>query len=84
MKKYSNKECHYCNVILPSNTMIKKTISVHTGYSIPTINLYSKSVRTRRNYYRNKTIWLCEDCKKEGKDNTTFLGVMKRILQSIL
>lgn len=66
MKKYYNKECHYCSSVQPSNLMEKKTIKVHTGYSIPSL-VFTGRVRTRRDYYRKKTVWVCKDCVNEGK-----------------
>lgn len=46
--------------------MEKKTIKVHTGYSIPSL-VFTGRVRTRRDYYRKKTVWVCKDCVNEGK-----------------
>lgn len=62
-------ECYKCHHIVPKTEASQETAEVYTGKSGPSFsfNLTGKSAKPRfnsgRNYYRKKTVWVCNDCK---------------------
>ena len=78
---YATAECFYCHKRLPKPDMYSDEVSVKSGKSgfSAGISPFSKSkgknlrVNTGRNYYRQKTIWYCENCKVKHASGSTLM-----------
>ena len=68
MGTYSNHSCHICSIKRPANLMIRTKISQKSGSSGFGVSFNphrKKSIRVSapRNYYRTRTVWVCNDEK---------------------
>lgn len=72
--KIAKSTCVSCHKILPRTEMQQVAQRVHSGSSIgASMNLFANNKGKRntrvsgRDYYRNKTVWMCNSCAKENK-----------------
>ena len=67
MGRPATKECQRCHYRHPVTEMHKTSTKVNSGrsglgYSFNPQRSKSVRINSGRNYYRNKTIWICDDC----------------------
>ena len=78
----STKECTVCHYRHPVTEMHKTNKQVNSGQSGTGFSFNpqrSKSVRVNsgRKYYRNKTIWICNDCWPSYKSRENSWSLIK-------
>lgn len=86
--KPATKECFRCHHRYPVTHMSQQTVKVNTGNSGMSLSVgLSKNknprVHSGRQYYRNKTVWICNDCVKvQSSESSTaaFAGLVSIIL----
>jgi len=71
-RRVSTKECYKCHHRVPATEMTAKTIKVNSGNSGISMSVgVGKNKNPRfhsgRQYYRNKTVWICSECTESSR-----------------
>ena len=83
MGRPATKECAKCHHRYPVTEMRKTNTQVKSGHSVGGSFNPSRKQSTRlgaRNYYRNKVIWICDECWPRHASNEAFGALVKLAL----
>lgn len=89
MGRPATKECQRCHYRHSVTEMHKTNTKVNSGQSGTGFSFNpqrSKSIRVNsgRKYYRNKTIWICDDCWPSHQTGKAFGGIMRLMFMGLI